>query len=81
MTKEIILKPKGDETVTFSIRVDKTLVERFSDLANRSGYSRNELIGMAMQHYIDNVRFVPDEAEHGGNDEIALMNKPSEESK
>lgn len=55
MNNKIILKPKEDTTSTFSIRVDKLLLTRFDTLSNESGYSRNELIKFAMEHYIDSV--------------------------
>lgn len=55
MNNKIILKPKEDTTSTFSIRVDKLLLTRFDILSNESGYSRNELIKFAMEHYIDSV--------------------------
>lgn len=55
MNTKIILKPKEDTTSTFSIRIDKSLLSRFDMLSNESGYSRNELIKFAMEHYIDSV--------------------------
>jgi len=60
VSPEYILRPKEDESVTFSIRVGRELIEKYNDLANRSGYSRNELIGMAMQHFIENVKYIPE---------------------
>jgi len=61
MDKEIILKPKEDTTTTFSIRVNKDLLKEFDTLSTKSGYSRNELINIAMKEYIKSVRFVPDD--------------------
>lgn len=57
--KEFILKPKEDTTTTFSIRVDKALLRKYDELSNISGYSRNELINIAMREYVDAVKFVP----------------------
>lgn len=62
MNDKIILRPKEDSSVTFSIRVNKDLVEKYDDLANKSGYSRNELINRAMESYINSVKFVPNES-------------------
>lgn len=59
MDKEFILKPKEDTTTTFSIRVDKALLRKYDELSNRSGYSRNELINIAMREYVNAVKFVP----------------------
>lgn len=58
MGKEIILRPKEDTTCTFSIRIDIELAAKFDELSQRSGYSRNQLIALAMQEYIDNVKLV-----------------------
>lgn len=60
MDKDIILRPKEDATTTFSIRVDRDLLKKYDELSNKSGYSRNELINLAMKHYIDKVKYVPD---------------------
>lgn len=61
MDKEIILRPKEDNSVTFSIRIDKELLKKYDELSNISGYSRNELINVAMKSYIEVVKFVPNE--------------------
>lgn len=55
MKDKIILKPKEEKTVTFSIRVNKELLSKFDSLSNESGFSRNELIKFAMEYYINNV--------------------------
>lgn len=55
MNAKIILKPKENTTSTFSIRINKLLLSRFDMLSNESGYSRNELIKFAMEHYIDSI--------------------------
>jgi predicted transcriptional regulator len=47
-------RPKGEDGYkTFSIRIQDELVERINDLAARSGYSRNELIGKLLDFAVD----------------------------
>ena len=55
MDKKIKLRPKSVETTTISLRLGVDLLKEYDELANKSGYSRNELINKAMQHFIDNV--------------------------
>lgn len=63
MNGKIILRPKEDDTSTFSIRVKNDLLDKYNELSNKSGYSRNELINLAMQHYIEIVEFVPNDSD------------------
>lgn len=63
MAREIILRPKGDNTATFSVRVNRELLGKFDELSTSSGYSRNELICHAMREYIENVKFVAETGE------------------
>lgn len=47
-------RPKGEDGYkVFSIRIPDELVERINDLAARSGYSRNELIGKLLDFAVD----------------------------
>ena len=47
-------RPKGEGRYkVFSIRIPDELVERINDLAARSGYSRNELIGRLLDFAVD----------------------------
>ena len=60
MADEVILKPKTkkeDNMVTFSIRINKDIVQKYDDMAGKANYSRNELISIALKHYIDVVKF------------------------
>ena len=61
MIKKIILTPKKDTSIVFSIRIDKNLVVKFDNLSQMSGHSRNELIRLAMENYIENVQYVAEE--------------------
>ena len=40
---------KRTEPVMFTIRVDKSIVDVYADLAQKTNRSRNELIGIAME--------------------------------
>lgn len=60
MADEVILKPKTkkeDNMVTFSIRINKELVQKYDEMAGKANYSRNELISIALKHYMDVVKF------------------------
>ncbi len=47
-------RPKGEDGYkVFSIRIPDEVVERINDLAVRSGYSRNELIGKLLDFAVD----------------------------
>ncbi len=47
-------RPKGEDGhKVFSVRIPDELVERINDLAVRSGYSRNELIGKLLDFAVD----------------------------
>lgn len=47
-------RPKGEDGYkVFSIRIQDELVEKINDLASRSGYSRNELIGKLLAFAVD----------------------------
>ena len=39
----------------FTIRVDKSIVDFYDDLAQKTNRSRNELIGMALQYALDHM--------------------------
>ena len=43
------------EPVTFTIRVDKSIVDFYDDLARRTNRSRNELIGLALDFAKDKI--------------------------
>ena len=46
---------KLTEPVTFTIRVDKSIVDFYDDLARRTSRSRNELIGLALDFAKDKI--------------------------
>lgn len=52
---KFIVTPKEDKSVTMTIRIDRTIQERYNELSARTNHSRNELIGMALQYALDNM--------------------------
>ena len=52
---KFIVTPKEDKAVTMTIRIDRTLQEKYNELAAMTNHSRNELIGMALQYALDNM--------------------------
>jgi len=50
-----IVTPKEDKTITMTIRIDRSLQEKYNDLSNKTKRSRNELISMALQYALDNM--------------------------
>lgn len=60
MNDNFIITPKEDKSVTMTIRVEKSIQQRFDDLANQSNRSRNELINLALEYALQNVKFVED---------------------
>ena len=46
---------KLSEPVTFTIRVDKSNVDFYDDLAGKTNRSRNELIGLALDYAKDKI--------------------------
>ena len=50
---------KLTEPVTFTIRVDKSIVDFYDDLARRTNRSRNELIGLALDFAKDKIKVEP----------------------
>lgn len=55
---DFVVTPKEDKSVTISIRIEKALQEQLDALAKKSNRSRNELINMALEYALKNVKFV-----------------------
>lgn len=47
---------KKTEPVMFTIRVDKSIVDFYDDLARKTNRSRNELIGLALEYAKDKIK-------------------------
>ena len=60
MSKFIII-PKEEKAVTMTIRIDRTLQEKYNQLSNETNHSRNELISMALQYALDNMEIKKEE--------------------
>ena len=58
---KFIITPKEDPSVTMTIRIDKKIQDQFSELANKTNRSRNELINLALQYALDNMEIVEQE--------------------
>lgn len=52
---KFIITPKEDKAVTMTIRIDRTLQERYNELSAQTNRSRNELICMALQYALDHM--------------------------
>ena len=57
-SKQFVVTPKEDKAVVMTIRIDRTLQERYDKLANESNRSRNELMNMALEFAIENLEFL-----------------------
>lgn len=53
--ERFVVTPKEDKGVTMTIRIDKTIQEKYNELSAKTNRSRNELIGMALQYALDNM--------------------------
>lgn len=68
--EKFIVTPREDKTVTMTIRIDRTLQERYNELSAQTNRSRNELIGMALQYALDHMEL--------RNDHGTLRTPPSD---
>lgn len=55
---DFIVTPKEEKSVTITIRIDKALQIKLDELSSKSNRSRNELINMALEYALKNVKFV-----------------------
>ncbi|MFU8649181.1 CopG family ribbon-helix-helix protein [Lysinibacillus sp. RSDA_15] len=55
---DFIVTPKKDKTVTLTIRIPVEIAENLDKLSQKSNRSRNELINMALNYALENVKFV-----------------------
>ena len=55
MINKFIVTPKEDQSVTMTIRIDRTLQEKYNDLSSKTNRSRNELISMALRYALENM--------------------------
>ena len=55
MINKFIVTPKEDRSVTMTIRIDRSLQEKYNDLSTRTNRSRNDLISMALRYALENM--------------------------
>ncbi|MFC5702782.1 CopG family ribbon-helix-helix protein [Cohnella faecalis] len=60
---DFIVTPK-EKSVTITIRVDKAIADKLDSLALQSERSRNELINMALDYALKNVKFMRSTSEN-----------------
>lgn len=53
--EKFIIIPKEDKAVTMTIRIDRTIQEKYNELSAKTNRSRNELINMALQFALDHM--------------------------
>ena len=53
--EKFVVTPREDKTTTMTVRVDKELQKRYTELSIQTGRSRNELINMALQFALDHM--------------------------
>lgn len=53
--ERFVITPKEDKAVTMTIRIDRTIQEKYNELSAKTNRSRNELICMALQYALDNM--------------------------
>ncbi len=56
--EDFIITPKEEKSVTITIRVDKATQDQFDHLSKLSNRSRNELINMALEYSLKNLKFI-----------------------
>lgn len=55
---DFIITPKEDKTITMTIRIEKVMQDKLDELAKRSNRSRNEIVNMALEYALKNVKFM-----------------------
>ncbi|HEX9062331.1 MAG TPA: CopG family transcriptional regulator [Clostridia bacterium] len=58
MNDKFVINPKEDKTITMTIRVDKSIQEKFDELSKKSNRSTSELISLALDYTLQNVIFL-----------------------
>ena len=56
--KDFIVTPRDGESVQLSIRIEKRIRDGFDDIARKTGRTRNELINMALDYSLKNVKLI-----------------------
>ena len=53
--EKFIITPKEDKAVTMTIRIDRTIQEKYNELSTMTNRSRNELINMALRFALEHM--------------------------
>lgn len=66
MADKFIVTPKGSEikeekSITVSLRMPKTLRDKYIELAEQSGHTRSDLMNRALLFALEHLEFIPDE--------------------
>ncbi len=67
MSNKFIVRPKGESSVNITVRMKKSIQERFDELATDSGHSRNELLNQALEFALDNLEFINEKESKSDN--------------
>ena len=57
--EKFVVVPREDKVVTMTIRIDKTIQEKYNELSAKTNRSRNELIGLALEYAKDKIKIEP----------------------
>ena len=49
-------KRSGNPAVLITIRIDKSLKDKFTEISKKTGKSRNKLINVALEYAMNNIR-------------------------
>lgn len=60
MGEFIVKKNKTEQTTVISLRIDKDLLQKYDDIANKANISRNELISKALEYSLENLKLIDD---------------------
>ena len=55
-TDKFVVKKNKDESVTIAVRMKKELQERLDKVSAETNRSRNQLINMAIEYALDNLK-------------------------
>lgn len=59
-SQDFVITKKSEQSVTMTIRIDESLQKQYDEIATLSNRSRNEIINLALQYAIANLRFIDD---------------------
>ena len=51
--EKFIVTPREDKTVTMTIRIDKTIQEKYNELSAKTNRSRNEVINLLLREAVE----------------------------